>query len=48
MINHHSRDAGYDPNAFPFGLKAASLVLSTFLVGIVLFETVSTAAAIFA
>jgi hypothetical protein len=48
MIDHYSRHAGYDPNAFPFGLKVASLVLSTFLVGIILFETASTAAAIFA
>jgi hypothetical protein len=36
----------YEPHAFPAGLRVVSLVLSTFVVGAVLFEAASAAAAI--
>lgn len=42
---HHGE---FDPNAFPAGLRVVSLAVSTFVIGVVLFEVASAAAAILA
>lgn len=44
MLNPYA--SHYEPHAIPSGLRAVSLVLSTLVVGAVLFEAASAAAAI--
>jgi hypothetical protein len=46
MLNPYANH--FEPHAFPPGLRVVSLVLSTFVVGAILFEAASAAAAILA
>lgn len=44
MTQFDTRDAHYDPKAFPTSLRAVSLVLSGALVAVIVFFAASTAA----
>ncbi len=48
MLHYEPRDARYAPNAFPLSLRLASLALSSVVVGVILIQAATAAAAIVA